>query len=106
LFNFWFGLFCFKFFYFEEEISFNNRKEEENFNNSKINIFFVGDIMLNRGVEYMINKEGKGDFKFSFLEIVDELKKSDILLVIWKAQFRIEELKLGAFILFALSQKP
>ncbi len=66
-------------FYFEKEISFNNQKEEENFNNSEINLFLVGDIMLGRGVEYMINKEGKEDFKFPFLEIVDELKKSDIL---------------------------
>jgi len=35
--------------------------------------------MLGRGVEYMINKEGKRDFKFPFLKIANELKKSDIL---------------------------
>ena len=53
--------------------------EQENFDDSEINLFFVGDIMLGRGVEYMINKQGKGDFKFSFLKIASELQKSDIL---------------------------
>jgi len=65
--------------YFEKEISFNNQEDKESFNNSEINLFFVGDIMLNRGVEYMIDKEGAGDFRFPFLKIVDELQKSDLL---------------------------
>jgi len=64
-------------FYPEEEIIFYNPKE--NPINSEINIFLVGDIMLDRGVEYMINKEGDGNFKFPFLKIVDELNKSDLL---------------------------
>ena len=42
-------------------------------------LFFVGDIMLDRGVEYMVKKEGKGDFKFPFLKIGEFLNKSDIL---------------------------
>jgi poly-gamma-glutamate synthesis protein (capsule biosynthesis protein) len=41
-------------------------------------LLFVGDIMLDRGVEYMINTEGKGDFKFPFLKIANDLE-SDIL---------------------------
>ncbi len=44
-----------------------------------IKMVFVGDIMLDRGVEYMIEKEGRGDFRFPFLKIGDELKKADIL---------------------------
>ncbi len=44
-----------------------------------ISLIFVGDIMLDRGVEYMIEKKGNGDFKFPFLKITDELKKADIL---------------------------
>lgn len=44
-----------------------------------ITLLFTGDIMLDRGVEYMIKTEGKGDFKFPFLRIADELKKADIL---------------------------
>jgi len=46
---------------------------------NRINIFAVGDIMLDRGVEYAVNKEGKGDFRFPFLKIADYLKKADIL---------------------------
>ena len=46
----------------------NQEKKEE-----KINIILVGDIMLDRGVKYMIDKEGKGDFKFPFLKIAELL---------------------------------
>ena len=54
-------------------------EKQEGSNDPEINLFLVGDIMLGRGVEYMINKQGKGDFKFSFLKIASELQKSDIL---------------------------
>ncbi|MCX6764218.1 MAG: CapA family protein [Candidatus Nealsonbacteria bacterium] len=47
---------------------------------SKVTLFAVGDIMLDRGVEYIIKKEGKNDFKFPFLKIADELKKADLLI--------------------------
>ncbi len=47
--------------------------------NKEAILILVGDIMLNRGVEYMINKEGSGDFKFPFLKISDELKSADIV---------------------------
>ncbi|MFH1841535.1 MAG: CapA family protein [Candidatus Nealsonbacteria bacterium] len=46
---------------------------------SSIVIFAVGDIMLNRGVEYMVEEEGGKDFKYPFLRIKDYLDKSDIL---------------------------
>jgi poly-gamma-glutamate synthesis protein (capsule biosynthesis protein) len=42
-------------------------------------LIFVGDIMLDRGVEWSINKYGKGDFKFPFLRVAEELNKADIL---------------------------
>jgi len=44
-----------------------------------VNIILVGDIMLDRGVEYMIGKQGNGDFKFPFLKIADYFKKADIV---------------------------
>lgn len=47
--------------------------------NPEIIIYAVGDIMLARGVEHMVNKYGNGDFKFPFLEIADDLKEADIL---------------------------
>ena len=46
---------------------------------NQIKIILVGDIMLNRGVEYMVEKEGNGDFKFPFLKIADYLKETDIV---------------------------
>jgi len=44
-----------------------------------ITLFLVGDIMMDRGVEYMIKKEGGGDFRFPFLKIAKDLKEADIL---------------------------
>ena len=45
----------------------------------EITIILVGDIMLNRGVEDMINEHGSEDFKFPFLRTVDYLNKADIV---------------------------
>ncbi len=44
-----------------------------------ITLILVGDIMLDRGVEYMVEKYGNGDFKFPFLKIADYLKEADIV---------------------------
>ncbi|MBL7155995.1 MAG: CapA family protein [Candidatus Pacebacteria bacterium] len=57
-------------------LNLNNFLEQEN---KEIKMIFVGDIMLNRGVEYMINKYGKGDYKFPFLKIADYLNNADVL---------------------------
>ncbi len=46
----------------------------------KIKIAFVGDIMLDRGVEQKINKNGNGDFSFAFTNIKEDLKKYDFLI--------------------------
>ncbi len=53
--------------------------QEEPDEKRKVKIFAVGDIMLDRGVEAMILREGAGDFKFPFLEISDYLNEADIL---------------------------
>jgi len=53
--------------------------DEEKANKEEITLMLVGDIMLDRGVEYMIEKYDDGDFKFPFLKIADELKNADIL---------------------------
>lgn len=47
--------------------------------NRRITLIFVGDIMFDRGVEYMVEKYGQDDFKFTFLKIADYLKRADIL---------------------------
>ena len=47
--------------------------------NSEIILWAVGDIMLNRGVEHMIETKGEGDFRFPFLKIADFSQEADIL---------------------------
>lgn len=44
-----------------------------------VKIIITGDIMLDRGVEYMVNEKGNGDFRFPFLKIADYLKEADIV---------------------------
>ena len=44
-----------------------------------IKIILVGDIMLDRGVKFMIEREGDRDFRFPFLKVVDYLKEADIV---------------------------
>jgi len=39
----------------------------------------VGDMMLGRGVEYMVQKYGEGDFSFLFLKIRSYLGQADVL---------------------------
>jgi len=45
----------------------------------EVTIILVGDIMLNRGVKYMIDEYGDGDYKFPFLKIADYLKTADTI---------------------------
>ena len=59
------------------KISFLGNGKQENI--SEIKIFAVGDIMLDRGVEYMIKKYGQNDWRFPFLKIADYLNQADIL---------------------------
>jgi len=86
---FWvlFGL-CFLaagFFVFSKESAFSisganiNQPAQQNQEAQPIILMAVGDIMLDRGVKYMIDKYGKGDFSFPFLEVKDYLSKADIL---------------------------
>lgn len=56
----------------------NSPAPEPNKKDTTITIIIAGDVMLDRGVEYAIKKDGNGDFKFPFLKIADELKKADI----------------------------
>jgi poly-gamma-glutamate capsule biosynthesis protein CapA/YwtB (metallophosphatase superfamily)/murein DD-endopeptidase MepM/ murein hydrolase activator NlpD len=44
-----------------------------------VKVFLLGDIMLDRGIEYMVEKYGENDFKFPFLKIADYLKTADIV---------------------------
>ena len=44
-----------------------------------IKIILVGDIMLDRGVEYIIAKEGNNDFVFPFAKIAEYFQQADIV---------------------------
>ena len=61
----------------QKEIS--QKRENPLPENKKVKIILVGDIMLDRGVEYMIKTEGKRDYKFPFLKIAPYLQKADIV---------------------------
>lgn len=53
--------------------------EEKITEEQEVALILVGDIMLDRGVEYMVRKYGEGDFEFPFLQIADYLNKADVV---------------------------
>lgn len=55
------------------------KKEKIEEQSREIILMAVGDIMLNRGVEYMVKKYGEGDYNFPFLKIKEDLDRADIL---------------------------
>lgn len=56
-----------------------SRKDSKIKTNNPLNVAFVGDIMLDRGVLYKINKVGDGDYSFIFEKIKNELKSYDLV---------------------------
>ncbi len=72
-----------------------NNKINENAGDSKITIYAVGDIMMDRGVEYMISKYGNDDFNFPFLKIADYTGKADILFGNLESQISDKGSKIG-----------
>ena len=51
-----------------------------------IELIFVGDIMLDRGVKYMVEKHGDNDFSFPFAKIADEIKNADLAMANLESQ--------------------
>ena len=70
-----------------------------------ITLFFVGDIMLDRGVEYQIIKEGKGDYKFPFFKIADYLEEADILFGNFEGPISDKGIKVGSIYSFRTNPK-
>ncbi|OGZ19373.1 MAG: hypothetical protein A2Z68_01380 [Candidatus Nealsonbacteria bacterium RBG_13_38_11] len=70
-----------------------------------VNIILVGDIMLDRGVEYMIEKQGKGDFKFPFLKIAEYFKKADIVFGNLEGIISDKGTKIGSIYSFRVNPK-
>lgn len=76
------SFFIFEFKKFEKEISeISQAQVLVSFKkpSSEITLFFVGDIMLGRGIEWMVNKYGQRNWKFPFLKIAKDLKEADVL---------------------------
>jgi len=72
---------------------------------SKVVVFAVGDIMIDRGVEYMIKKEGDGDFKFPFLKIKKDLSRADILFGNLEGPVSDQGVKVGSVYSFRMDPK-
>lgn len=70
-----------------------------------ITLMFVGDIMLDRGVEYMIEKYGNQDYKFPFLKITDNLKMADILFGNLEGPVSDKGIKVGSIYSFRIDPK-
>lgn len=71
----------------------------------KTTLLFVGDIMLDRGVEWQINKYEKGDFKFPFIKVADELSKADILFGNLESQISDQGYNVGSIYSFRANPK-
>ena len=63
----------------------------------------VGDIMLDRGVKYMVDKYGAGDFNFSFLKIKDYLNSADLLFGNLEGPISDKGLRVGSIYSFRFS---
>jgi poly-gamma-glutamate synthesis protein (capsule biosynthesis protein) len=68
-------------------------------------LLFVGDIMLDRGVEWKIKKVGNNDFKFPFLKVADELARADILFGNLESQISDKGYKAGSIYSFRADPK-
>ena len=71
----------------------------------KTTLLFVGDIMLDRGVKYMVEKYGNGDYKFPFLKIADDLKKADVLIGNLEGPISDKGKKVGSIYSFRMDPK-
>jgi len=68
-------------------------------------LLFTGDIMMDRGVEYYIEKQGKGDYKFPFLKIADYLQEADILIGNLEGPVSDKGVKTGSIYSFRMNPK-
>jgi len=73
--------------------------------NSRITMLAVGDIMLDRGVEHMIKKEGKGSFKYPFLKIKDVFEESDLVFGNLEGPISDKGKKVGSIYSFRMDPK-
>ncbi len=65
-----------------------------------IELIFVGDVMLDRGVKYMVEKHGDNDFSFPFAKIADEIKNADLTMANLESQISDKGSKVGSIYSF------
>jgi len=71
----------------------------------QVTLLFVGDIMLDRGVEWEIKKNGNNNFRFPFLKIIKELQKTDILFGNLEGPISDKGQKVGSIYSFRMDPK-
>lgn len=97
------------FFVFSKESAFSitganiNQPARQSQEAKKIVLMAAGDIMLDRGVKYMIDKYGQGDFNFPFLKIKDYLSKADVLFGNLEGPISSKGLRVGSIYSFRFS---
>jgi len=69
-----------------------------------IKVVLAGDIMLDRGVEYMMETEGSGDFRFPFSKIAKDLNEADILFGNLEGPISDKGIKVGS--IYSFRAKP
>lgn len=70
-----------------------------------ITLLFAGDIMLDRGVTYQIEKQGNNDFRFPFLKIASEIQKADLAIANLESQISDKGIKVGSIYSFRANPK-
>ncbi|MBZ9578580.1 CapA family protein [Patescibacteria group bacterium] len=70
-----------------------------------ITLMFVGDIMLNRGVELMVQKYGNSDWKWPFSKIEGYLQQADILFGNSEGPISDKGIKVGSIYSFRANPK-
>ena len=71
----------------------------------QVTLLFVGDIMLDRGVEFEIKKNGNNNFRFPFLKIAKELQEADILFGNLEGPISDKGQKVGSIYSFRMDPK-
>jgi len=65
-----------------------------------IELIFVGDVMLDRGVKYLVEKHGDNDFSFPFAKIADEIKNADLAMANLESQISDKGSNVGSIYSF------
>lgn len=80
-------------------------KEMEETVPSSIKMLFTGDLMLDRGVKYYIEKEGSGEYRFPFEKVHDYLSSFDAVIPNLEGPVSDKGTKVGSIYSFRMDPK-